>query len=85
MAVNGEHQHRFINPQGYIFDVRCFSDWRGLTGCGPRSREWTWFSGHTWQIQICKRCSGAVGWLFETEGAAFMGLDAAKVSVSSNH
>lgn len=82
IAVNGEHRHRFINPRGYVFDVRCFCEWRGLAPCGPPSREWTWFSGHSWQIQLCARCSAAVGWLFEGAGTAFVGLDAAKLSVA---
>jgi hypothetical protein len=81
VQVEGEHRHRFINPAGYIFVIRCFSDWRGLIGCGAPSSEWTWFAGHTWQIQSCNRCAVVVGWLFQTPSGSrpFVGLDTAKL------
>ncbi len=74
LELGGSHVHRFINPGGYVYRVRLFSDARGLTSVGKPSTEWSWFAGHSWLIQNCRRCQSHLGWLFERQQQRFFGL-----------
>lgn len=74
IAVAGSHEHRFSNPDGVRFQIGCFA---GATGCrtvGPRSTYWTWFSGYSWQVEVCGACAQHLGWLFRADAHHFHGL-----------
>lgn len=71
----GGHVHSFINPGGYEFTIGCF----GRAWClivGQPSREWTWFSGYTWQYALCSQCREHLGWFYNSSSAenSFYGL-----------
>jgi hypothetical protein len=69
----GAHQHRFSNPAGQEFSIGCF---RSAPGCRPEGgtyQQYSWFPGHTWQVVICSRCSGHLGWRFQGK-TQFYGL-----------
>jgi len=62
--VDGSHEHFKTNPQHQQFVIRCY---RFAAGCiveGPAIKEFTWFTGHTWQIAKCGKCSMQLGWFF---------------------
>lgn len=81
MAVNGAHEHAFMNPAGLRFVVRCFAAAPGCAPEGERSTVWTWFPGHAWQIALCRACGGHLGWSFHAAGgAAFWGLVADRLA-----
>ncbi len=74
-AVNGSHEHAFLNPSGLRFVVGCFAAAPGTVPEGERSTVWTWFPGHAWQIALCRTCGVHVGWSFHApSGASFWGL-----------
>jgi hypothetical protein len=73
VAVNGKHEHEFMNPHGIRFVVDCYSTAPGCTPEGERSTVWTWFPGHAWQIEICRTCHTHLGWSFHG-ATSFYGL-----------
>lgn len=74
IAVDGKHLHRFVNPAGIEFDVRCFADARGCSPFGEASTFFSWFPGHAWRIAVCGRCGVHLGWRFEASHSSFHGL-----------
>ncbi len=71
---HGSHAHTFFNPHGLMFEILCFSKAPGCLGVGEPSTEFTWFSGHAWQIAVCQGCMEHLGWRFAGEAASFWGL-----------
>jgi hypothetical protein len=71
ISVNGRHEHEFMNPSGIRYVVGCYSTAPGCTPEGERSRVWTWFPGHAWQIERCRRCMAHLGWSFHGVGSFF--------------
>jgi hypothetical protein len=81
IAVNGAHEHSFMNPAGLRFTVDCFASAPGCIPDGERSTVWTWFPGYAWQIALCRRCGSHLGWSFHgSDGASFHGLVADRIS-----
>lgn len=75
VAVHGSHQHTFANPGGVVFEIGCFRSVKGCQLTGPPSTDFTWFSGHSWQIAICSACQTHLGWLFKSQNdGPFFGL-----------
>ena len=76
ISINGRHLHAFFNPAGIAFEIRCFRSAAGTVGHGPMSAEFTWFSGYSWQIALCKVCQTHLGWRFVASSASheFYGL-----------
>ena len=80
IAVQGAHEHRFMNPAGVLFHIGCFSHAIGCTIVGPDSLEYPWFAGFAWRFAMCGSCGQHLGWHFrkaheETDGdAGFFGL-----------
>lgn len=74
IAVNGAHEHTFMNPTGLRFVVVCFAAAPGCVAEGERSTVWTWFPGSAWQIELCGACGAHVGWSFHRDQARFYGL-----------
>jgi hypothetical protein len=86
IAVNGSHRHTFANPSGIVFEIACF---RNVGGCSPSgfpSSEFTWFSGHTWQIVICSSCRTHLGWQFvSSNNTRFFGLIGDRIEKGTSH
>jgi hypothetical protein len=80
MAVQGTHEHRFMNPAGALFHIGCFAHAIGCTIVGPDSLEYPWFAGFAWRFAMCGSCGQHLGWHFRitrkgNEGdAGFFGL-----------
>jgi hypothetical protein len=72
--VGGSHEHRFTNPHGFQFHIGCFSEAPGCAVAGEPSTFFTWFPGHSWQVEGCSRCDAHLGWLFRSAGHGFHGL-----------
>jgi len=72
--MNGAHEHTFDNPDGERFRIGCFAHASGLLRIGPSSREWTWFTGYSWQSEVCAGCRGFLGWLYRRDDHLFHGL-----------
>lgn len=74
IEVDGSHEHRFTNPNGFQFHIGCFSSATGCALAGDPSTFFTWFPGHSWQVECCARCGAHLGWLFRSADAGFHGL-----------
>src|SRR5438105_4705251 len=55
IEVLGAHEHRFMNPGGFLFHIGCFADAVGCVIVGPDSLEYPWFAGFAWR---CAHCGG---------------------------
>ncbi len=75
LAINGSHEHRFLNPAGLLFLIGCFAEAIGCTVVGPPSDEYPWFPSFAWRIAICGQCHRHLGWHFAApERPGFFGL-----------
>jgi hypothetical protein len=71
----GSHQHRFMNPGGFLYRIGCFSEAIGCLAVGPPSWEYPWFAGFAWRCAECAGCRVLLGWHFRNqEGEGFFGL-----------
>jgi hypothetical protein len=73
IGVQGHHQHRFMNPGGFVYEIGCFADAVGCVNVGPPSLEYPWFAGYAWRCAHCAGCGVQLGWHFR----AFAGAGAA--------
>jgi hypothetical protein len=80
IEVNARHEHVFVNPHGYIYQIGCFARAPGCLTIGPETGHFSWFPGYTWQVAICGRCSTLLGWAFQATGSRFFGLILVKLS-----
>ncbi len=80
MAVAGQHEHSFINPEGYLFRIRCFAEARNLSTLGEPTSKFSWFPGHTWVILYCAVCGVHVGWRFDGGASRFYALIADRLA-----
>lgn len=71
IRVDAAHEHSFVNPQGYLYRIRCFGFVDNVSSAGEPSREFTWFSGYAWTVLLCRQCSQHVGWQFDAVSARF--------------
>lgn len=74
ISVHGQHAHQFVNPSGESFRIRCFATAPGAIAVGAPSSFFSWFSGHTWQVALCRACQRHLGWKFEGASGTFHGL-----------
>jgi len=74
IEVGGAHQHTFVNPHGFRYHIGCFATVVGCVPVGEPSAFWTWFPGHTWQIELCGNCREHLGWRFHAADSEFHGL-----------
>jgi len=72
--VQGEHEHSFVNPHGFLFRIGCFQRAPGCAPQGAEVAEYSWFPGYTWQMAQCGGCSVHVGWRFRGGDDGFHGL-----------
>jgi len=75
IEAGGAHQHHFVNPHGYHFQVACYSQALGCAISGPPVAADTWFPAHRWQQAQCEECGIHLGWFFtDTSNHSFFGL-----------
>lgn len=74
IAVNGAHEHTFVNPGGFVHVVGCFALATGLAYVGDPQSAFSWFPGFRWQIAACGGCGVHLGWIFRAAGDQFHGL-----------
>jgi hypothetical protein len=75
IAVQGAHQHRFMNPAGLLFHIGCFDQAVGCVVVGPASTEYAWFPGFAWRLALCGQCGRQLGWQFRNDAReGFFGL-----------
>jgi len=74
LTVNGEHMHSFTNPEGYTYDIGCFSAAEGCYVYGEPALEYTWFNGFKWSFSVCSTCLIHLGWHYERGEERFFGL-----------
>lgn len=70
----GAHEHVRMNPAGFVFTIRCFSDAAGARAVGEPSSEFAWFPHYDWQVAVCRACGAHLGWWFSSVGDRFVGL-----------
>jgi hypothetical protein len=80
--VNGKHEHYFVNPHGYDYQIGCFSKAEGCIPHGKTSGEFSWFPGYVWQIDYCRSCSWHLGWMFRSPRHFFHGLIVDRIVVA---
>jgi hypothetical protein len=68
------HEHRFMNPAGFLFHIGCFAHAEGCLPVGPASADYPWFPGFDWRIALCAGCHDHLGWLFQSSDRSFFGL-----------
>jgi len=74
IAMNGSHEHTFMNPRGMVFRIGCFSKAAGCYIVGSPTDEYTWFPGFVWCYVVCAGCQSHLGWHYQSGGSSFFGL-----------
>lgn len=75
ISVQGAHEHRFMNPAGFLYRIGCFAEALGCVIVGPASPEYPWFPGMLWRYAMCGGCRAHLGWHFRgDDGGGFFGL-----------
>lgn len=74
MEISSKHQHTFYNPQGYVYNIRCYKKAPGCMQYGYKTSEFTWFPGYAWQIALCSNCNIHLGWKYDSGSSTFYGL-----------
>ena len=74
IIINNSFLHTFVNPHGYVFEIGCFSNARGVRPASISSNEFSWFVGYSWEIGVCHNCSTHLGWIFSSGSDLFFGL-----------
>ncbi len=74
ITVNGQHTYTFTNPEGFTYDIGCFSGAEGCIVYGDPTLEHTWFEGFSWTFSICSSCLIHLGWFYQSGNESFFGL-----------
>ena len=74
IQISEKHQHVFANPNGFVFQLGCFSQAPGCSVYGDKTSYFTWFPGYAWQIALCASCGDLLGWAFQSKDNTFFGL-----------
>lgn len=76
--LGGPVRQLFVNPTGRACEVLTVRDASPIVLYGISTLEATWFAGCSWQLALCGRCAGHVGWRYEgavpSTAGAFFGL-----------
>jgi hypothetical protein len=70
IRVQDGHEHRFMNPGGFLFHIGCFAQAIGCRVVGPDSWEYPWFAGFAWRCAHCGGCGRQLGWAFRSGEAS---------------
>jgi len=74
ISVDGEHEQAFTNPDGFTYEIGCFSFAKGCLVLGEPTEKDTWFEGFRWSYSTCSGCNMHIGWYYENETESFFGL-----------
>ena len=74
IEIDGVREHSQVNPHGFVWTFHCYVRAPGCAPVGPASTDFTWFPGHSWQIEQCRGCAWHLGWLFRSAERSFHGL-----------
>lgn len=75
LAVAGKDAHVFFNPDGWLFELVCYSAAPGCRCAGKGISEFTWFPGYSWRVALCRKCRAHLGWEYaNASGERFYGL-----------
>jgi hypothetical protein len=74
IAMNGGHEHTFVNPGGFAYTIGCFADAWGCAHHGSVESAFSWFPGWTWQVAACAGCRAHLGWVYRNAAETFHGL-----------
>ncbi len=80
LPVQGQAEHTFTNPHGFVFTIGCFSEAPGCGTAGSPTTEFTWFPGYAWSYAVCGQCKIHLGWHFTGESGSFFGLILNRIS-----
>lgn len=72
-AIQGGHEHHFVNPHGHDFHVGLFTRAPGCLVVGPPIDFYSWFPGLPWRLAACAACHVHLGWAWGA-GPEFFGL-----------
>lgn len=73
-SIQGDSEHRCLNPSGIYFHIQCFLTAPGCMCLGPTTAEYSWFSGYHWQMTYCAQCQCHLGWHYDGHTPNFFGL-----------
>ncbi len=80
LEVAGTHEHHFVNPHGFHFDVACYREALGCIVSGSPQAADTWFAGYHWRHAQCEECRMHLGWFFaNADNHGFFGLIVDKI------
>lgn len=79
IEIDGLREHSQVNPHGFVWTFHCYARAPGCAPAGPPSTDFTWFPGHSWQIEQCSGCGWHLGWLFGSADRRFHGLIAGRL------
>jgi hypothetical protein len=79
IEIDGLREHSQVNPHGFVWTFHCYARAPGCAPAGPPSTDFTWFPGHSWQIEQCGGCGWHLGWLFRSADRRFHGLIAGRL------
>jgi hypothetical protein len=74
VSVDGDHTHTFTNPEGFTYEIGCFSTAEGCAVDVVPTLEHTWFEGFSWSFSICSHCLIHMGWFYNRGEESFFGL-----------
>ena len=74
ISVDGRHVHTFTDPDGFAYEIGCFSSATGCAHVGEPVAEHSWFEGFRWGLSICSGCYMHLGWFYQGEKENFYGL-----------
>jgi len=74
ISVDGHHTHTFTNPEGFTYEISCFSVAEGCAVDVDPTLENTWFEGFSWSFSVCSNCLTHMGWFYERGDEGFFGL-----------
>lgn len=77
-AVQGAHEHVFVNPAGHDYQIRLYHQAPGACPIGPATGFFSWFPGYVWRVLVCGACGVHLGWVYG-EPPAFVGLIAERL------
>ncbi len=73
--IEGQHEHAFTNPHGFLYGIKCFSVAPGCVAEREMTARWTWFTGYAWSLAACGICAQHLGWFYQSnQGDTFYGL-----------
>ncbi|WP_019531699.1 cereblon family protein [Dasania marina] len=64
-VIGNNSHHRFTNPVGITYHLRCFTNAHGCSIRGRYTEEHSWFAGYQWQLALCSECGEHLGWYYQ--------------------